>query len=241
MTNSSSTENRIPIAASSHALSGPTGRDESIWDCIGQMPIMRNWRVMRDIVVAFTGLPIAVGAWVVLSAGILGGLGLSLVGGIGFPILAMTWVLLIVGMRVERQRLNGIFDLDIEQPHTWERTSGSLLQRAFGYFTSRQHLYGLIYFGLMLPITLLTVAIAAVPLQLLLSPLVVIFGGSVWPGMLYSVHGGMHWVFDGAITSTPESIIAFGLGLLLVALCAIMLNLLTNIQLQLARALLSPV
>jgi len=199
---------------------------DRIWRLVRDMPVVRDWRVLSDAI--FLVLSFGLGLMWFITIVVLGSLGGGLlIVGIGVPILAALFALVIFGAQLERSRIRVFLGTDIPSPYRYFPTEGAPWRRAWGLLKNPQLWRDMSYLGLLLPLGVLGLFVVSVPVQFLLAFPISLFGGS------FDVYG---WT----ISNPAEGLFATIVGAILVVPFSALINLSALLHVRLGQRLLAP-
>lgn len=206
----------------------PADRFDRVWQRLAEVPWVAEWRVLREGIFLLSGLPIALAVLIVTVGGSIAGSVLTLLAGIGLVILAWTLATILWIARWERARVRVLLRVPIGEPHRWSDETGPVTRRAWNYVRNPQIWRDVVYMILLFPTAVFEFFLVILPVQLIISPFVVRLGGSITSNLFWS------W----EINSTPESIVAFALGMIAVVPISMLMNLASTLHGQAALVLL---
>src|SRR5680860_1332864 len=207
------------------ATAPPAGSDK-YWRMLKDLPIVKDWRVLSDAV--FLLLSFGLGLFWLLTIVVLGavGAGLAIVG-IGIPILAALFALVIWGAQLERHRLRVFLDATIPSPYRDFEPATSPWRRAWRVLRNPQLWRDMCYLLLLMPLGILGLVVVWIPIPFLVAPLIFILGGDA---SLY------FW----DISHFFEAIVAMLVGLILVLPFSVLINLAALLHVEVAKRFLAP-
>ena len=202
-----------------------TEEPESIFRALRNLPGVRSWKILNDLVFLLLSGVLGIVWFVVAVTGFAVGTA-TLIIIIGVPILAATIAMLVWGAHLERARIRAFLGISIPSPYRDMPTDGGLIKRGWRMLRTAALWRDVAYLLLLFPAGLLEMSIALIPLQFLIAPLVTFFGGDV------QILG---WNINGFF----EGIFALLVGLLLLIPLSIVINLLAMLHGEVAKKLLA--
>ncbi len=202
-----------------------TDEPESIFRAIHNLPGVRSWKILNDIVFLLLSGVLGIMWFVVTIVGLTVGGALSIIG-VGIPILAATIGALVWGAHLERSRIRVFLGIDIPSPYRDLPQDGGWIKRGWRMLRTTALWRDVAYLLLLFPIGLVELTVALVPLQFVISPVIAFFGGT-------------SSVFWWEINSFPESILALAIGAILLVPLSILINLMAIAHGELAKRLLA--
>jgi signal transduction histidine kinase len=198
---------------------------ESIFLSIRNLPGVRSWKILNDIVFLLLSGVLGILWFVVAIVGLSVGGALTIVG-VGIPILAATLGALVWGAHLERTRIRVFLGIDIPSPYRDLPQDGGLFKRGWRLLRNSAVWRDVAYLLLLFPVGLLELTVALIPVQFLITPVITFVGGS----------NSILW-WD--INSFPESIVALVLGAVLLVPLSILINLMATLHGEMAKRLLA--
>jgi signal transduction histidine kinase len=202
-----------------------TDEPESIFRAIRDLPGVRSWKILNDIVFLLLSGVLGIVWFVVTVVGLSVGGALSIVG-VGIPILAATIGALVWGAHLERSRIRVFLGIDIPSPYRDLPRDGGWFKRGWRMLRTQALWRDVAYLLLLFPLGLLELTVALIPIQFLITPLIAFLGGT---------SSIMWW----QVNSFPEALVALAIGLILLVPLSIVINLLAMLHGEMASRLLA--
>lgn len=202
-----------------------TDEPESIFHTIHDLPGVRSWKILNDLAFLLLSGVLGIFWFVVAVVGLSVGGALTVVG-IGIPILAATIGALVWGTHLERSRIRVFLGIDIPSPYRDLPQDGGWIKRGWRMLRTQALWRDVAYLMLLFPLGLFELAVALIPLQFAIAPVIAFFGGT-------------SSVFWWQINSFPESIWALVVGAILLVPLSIGVNLLAMLHGEIAKRLLA--
>jgi signal transduction histidine kinase len=202
-----------------------TEEPESIFRKIRDLPGVRSWKILNDVVfLALSGV-LGILWFVVAVVGFAVGTPLLVVG-VGVPILALAVGTLVWGAHLERMRIRIFLGVDIPSPYRDLPQDGGLIKRGWRMLRTSAVWRDIAYLLLLFPLGLVELTIALIPLQFAITPLITFFGGT---------NSILWW----EVNSFPEAIWALIIGAILLVPLSILINLTAMAHGELAKRMLA--
>ncbi len=198
---------------------------ESIFRTIRDLPGVRSWKILNDLAFLLLSGVLGIFWFVVAIVGLTVG-GALLVVGVGIPILAATIGALVWGTHLERSRIRVFLGIDIPSPYRDLPQDGGWIKRGWRMLRTQALWRDVAYLMLLFPLGLLELAVALIPVQFAITPLITFLGGT-------------NSIFWWEINSFPESIWALMVGAILLVPLSIGVNLLAILHGEIAKRLLA--
>lgn len=205
---------------------GDIGRNpDAFWNRVRDIPFVKEWKVLNDSL--FLLLTFGLGLTWFVSLVILLAVGFgTIIIWVGIPILAATFGLIIWGAQLERSRIRVFLGVDIPSPYRYIPEGGRFWKRAWGFVRNPQLWRDLIYLLLLFPIGFAGIIVVALPVQFIVAPLVVLFGGD---------YGVIGW----HVNHLFESLLAAAVGAIIVVPASMLINLLADLNAEVGRRFLA--
>ncbi len=198
---------------------------ESIFRFIRDLPGIRSWKILNDLAFLVLSGLLGILWFVVAVVGFTTGVA-TLVVVLGVPILATTIAALVWGAHLERIRIRIFLGVDIPSPYNDLPTHGGLVKRGWRMLRTTNVWRDIAYLLILFPVGLLELAVALIPLQFLLAPVITFFGGT------QQILG---WRVDNFL----EGMFALLVGFTLLIPLSILINVLAMLHGELTRRLLA--
>jgi signal transduction histidine kinase len=202
-----------------------TEEPESIFLTIRDLPGVRSWKILNDIVFLLLSGVLGIVWFIVAVVGFAVGVPLMVIG-VGVPILAATIGALVWGAHLERSRIRVFLGIDIPSPYRDLPRDGGLIRRGWRMLRTSALWRDVAYLLLLFPVGLLELTVALIPLQFLIAPVITFFGGT---------QSVFWWHIDGFF----EAILALLIGAVLLVPLSIVINLLAALHGEVAKRLLA--
>lgn len=199
---------------------------ESIFRFIRDLPGIRSWKILNDIVFLLLSGVLGITWFVVAVVGFTVGIATAVIM-IGLPILATTIAFLVWGAHLERARMRAFLGINIPSPYAELPRDGGLIKRGWRMLRTPAVWRDIAYLMLLFPVGLVEMAIAFTPIQFIITPFITLVGGR---------NSILWW----QIESFGESIVALIVGVILILPLAILINLLAMLHGEFAKRLLAP-
>lgn len=199
---------------------------ESVWRYIRGLPGIRSWKILNDMVFLILSGLLGTLWFVVAIVGFTVGVSLLIVI-VGVPILAATIAILVWGANLERARVRAFLNIDLPSPYADLPHNGGRVKRGWQALRTPAVWRDIAYLLLLFPIGLLEIAVALIPLQFLVTPLITLVGGE---------NNILFWNVD----SFGESLFALLVGVILLVPLSMLINLLAMLHGEFAKRLLAP-
>jgi signal transduction histidine kinase len=198
---------------------------ESIFRFIRDLPGIRSWKILNDLVFLVLSGVLGIIWFVVAVVGFTTGVA-TLIVVLGVPILATTIAALVWGAHLERIRIRIFLGIDIPSPYTDLPTHGGLVKRGWRMLRTTAVWRDIAYLLILFPVGLLEMSVALIPIQFLLAPVITFFGGT-------------QQILGWRVDNFFEGILALLVGLALLVPLSILINLLAMLHGEFARRLLA--
>ena len=199
---------------------------ESIFRFIRKLPGIRSWKILNDMAFLILSGILGIIWFVVAVVGFTVGIA-TLIILIGVPILATTIAFLIWGAHLERARIRAFLGISIPSPYAELPTDGGIIRRGWRTLRTPAVWRDVAYLLILFPVGLLEMSIALIPLQLLITPIITIFGGE-------------SQILGWNISNFGEALFALIVGAILLVPLSILINLLAMLHGEFAKRLLAP-
>ena len=195
---------------------------DSVWSKLRDLPGVRSWKILSDMLFLATSFALGLTSFIVLTVLFAVGGGLSVIG-IGIPILVVAFALVMYLAQLERSRIRVFMGVNIPSPYKSIPRNGNVFQRAWRIGRSAALWRDLVYLYLLFPIGIISLALAVLPLQFIITPLVTLFGGT------------SEVLFFWEVNSFGESIPALFVGAILLVPMSVLINLGAIVHVELAQ------
>ena len=199
---------------------------ESVFRYIRNLPGIRSWKILNDIVFLLLSGVLGITWFVVALVGFTVGVATAVIM-IGFPILATTIAFLVWGAHLERARIRAFLGINIPSPYSELPKEGGLIKRGWRMLRTPAVWRDIAYLMILFPVGLVELAIAFLPIQFVIAPVITLMGGE-------------SQILGWTINSFPEAVFALIVGVILIVPISIMINLLAMLHGEFAKRLLAP-
>jgi signal transduction histidine kinase len=166
-----------PLPMFKHSwTAAPLAATDGFWKSLRGLPLINNWRILSDVL--FLLLSFVLGLFWLITIIVIGAVGsATLVIGVGIPILAALFALVIWGAQLERQRLRAFLGIEIQSPYRGFPDSGRPWKRAWALLRNPQLWRDMCYLLLLLPLGILGLVVIVFPVQFVIAPVVFVLAG----------------------------------------------------------------
>lgn len=199
----------------------------ALWEQLRNLPGIRTWKVLNDMLFLATSFVVGL-FWGIFALVMLVTGAALIVVWIGVPILAITLGLMIWAAQLERMRIRAFTGAAIPEPNNYVPKSGGFWKRVRGFFQNRQLWRDISYLMILMPLGILELFIASLPIFLLLMPTIGIFSG-----------GGVE-MLGWHLSNSAESMLALIVGFVFLVPACMLVNFAVLMHVRLGQWLLAP-